>query len=324
VPLPATRIPDHASGATHDHRPLGGRRPDRPAQKRALRIALALNAAFLVLEIAGGLALGSLSLLADGVHLLTDVAGLLIALGALHLLARPATRSHSYGLARAEVVGAQLNGLLLVGASVWIVTEAVRRFAHPAAVNGGGVIVVAVAGLIANAVSAVFLWRAAGQSLNLRAAFLHMLADAGGSIGVVVAGVAELVWHAEWVDPAMSLVLTAMILVAAWGVLRDTTHILMEGTPRAIDPDQVRAALCEEPGVEAVHHLHLWGLSSDEAALSAHVVLDRATSLHEAQFRGAELKTLLEQRFGIAHATLELECHDCEADPDGEAIGPLS
>lgn len=292
--------------------------PGRPAQRRALRLALALNAGFLVLEVAGGVVFRSLSLLADGVHLLTDVAGLLIALGALHLLTRPATRAHSYGLARAEVMGAQLNGLLLVGASVWIAVEAVRRLTHPEAVNGAGVIVIATAGLVANAASAVLLWRATGESLNLRAAFLHMLADAGGSIGVILAGVAELVWHARWVDPAMSLLLTVIILGAAWGVLRDATQILMEGTPRSVDPDAVLAALRAEPGVDAVHHLHLWGLSSDEAALSAHVVLGDTASLHAAQQRGSDLKQLLVDRFGITHATLELECHDCEAEP-----GPL-
>jgi cobalt-zinc-cadmium efflux system protein len=301
---PHTHGPGHAHGPT---RPEG-----RTRQRRALLVALLANAGFLVAEVVGGIAFNSLALLADAAHMASDVAGLAIALGAQSLMDRPATTRHSFGLKRAEVLGAQVNGLLLAGVSVWIIVEALRRLDSPVDVGGGGVVVIATLGLAVNVASAVVLFRARGTSLNMRGAFLHMASDAAGSVAAIVAGVAVLVWNADRVDPIASIVVALLVLWSCWGLLRDTTHVLLEGTPRGIDPEAVRGALRDEATVEAVHHVHLWSLASDEPALSAHVVLAGEVTLHDAQERGNELKAMLARRFGIEHATLELECHPCD------------
>ncbi|HEX7443164.1 MAG TPA: cation diffusion facilitator family transporter, partial [Acidimicrobiales bacterium] len=167
-------------------------------------------------------------------------------------------------------------------------------------------------GLVVNLVSAAVLVRAQGDSLNMHGAVLHMAADAAGSIGAMVAGVAVVVWGANWVDPFVSILIAGLVLWSAWTLLRDTSNVLLEGSPRGIDPDDVRGALADQPTVEAVHHVHLWSLASDEPALSAHVVLAGEVTLHQAQERGDDLKAMLVERFGIGHSTLELECHACD------------
>jgi cobalt-zinc-cadmium efflux system protein len=286
--------------------------PDRRGQRRALLIALAANAFFLVAEVVGGLAFNSLALLADAAHMASDVVGLAIAVAAQSLMDRPATARHSFGLKRAEVLGAQLNGMLLVAVSVWIIVEAIGRLGSPADVKGGGVIVVASIGLLVNLGSALVLLRAGGSSLNMRGAFLHMASDAAGSAAAIVAGSAVLLWNADRVDPVASILVALLVLWSSWGLLRDTTNVLLEGTPRHIDPDVVQAAIEGEASVETVHHVHLWSVASDEPALSAHVVLAGEVTLHQAQERGDELKHMLAERFGIGHSTLELECHPCD------------
>jgi len=288
------------------------RRPVTASRHRALALSLGANAAFLVIEVVGGLAFGSLALLADATHMVTDVAGLAIALLALGLTGRPATARHSYGLQRAEVLGAQLNGLALLAASAWIIFEAARRLRAPPEVAGAGLTAVALAGLMVNVGSAVLLARAQGGSLNMRGALVHMVADAAGSAGALMAGVAILVWGAAWVDPVVSVFVAALAVWSAWRLLRDTTHVLLEGAPRGTDLARVEAALGDEEGVEGVHHLHVWSLASDVPSLSAHVVLAGEPNLHDAQGRIEDLKAMLEERFGIAHATLEVECHSCD------------
>ena len=298
------------SGEHHGHVHVS-----RDVQRRALWASLAANSVFLVAEVVGGLAFHSLALLADAAHMLSDVAGLGVALVAQQLVERRATARHTYGLQRAEVLGAQANGLTLLVVAGWIVFEAVRRIGSPSDVVGGGLLVVAVLGLLVNLGSAVVLARAGGESLNMRGAFVHMVLDAAGSVGVIVAGVAVIAWHADWVDPAMSMLLALLVVWSAWGLLRDTTHVLLEGVPRGMSPADVDAALRADHQVDTVHHLHLWNLASDVPALSAHVVLRGEVTLHEAQQHGERLKAMLDARFGIEHATLELECHACDA-PD--------
>jgi cobalt-zinc-cadmium efflux system protein len=284
-----------------------------------LWIALVANGGFLVVEVAGGLAFRSLALLADAAHMLSDVAGLVIALVAQRLQDRPATPKHSYGMQRAEVLGAQAIGVILLAVSGWIVFEAVRRIGEPAHVAGGGVLIVATLGLAVNVGSAVILARAQGGSLNMRGAFLHMALDAAGSVAAIVAGIAVLVWGAEWVDPVVSIAIAALVLWSAWGLLRDTAQVLLEGTPRGMDANKVEAALLADKDVEAVHHLHLWNLASDVPALSAHIVLEGEWSLHDAQTSGDRLKAMLEHDYGIGHSTLELECHPCDPTPAEQA-----
>jgi cobalt-zinc-cadmium efflux system protein len=289
-------------------------------RKRALWLALGANAVFLVVEVIAAGVFGSLALLADAAHMGSDVAALGIALVAQRLIERPATARHSYGLQRADVLAAQLNGFGLVAVTAWIFYEAWQRFDQPVDVVGGGLLVVALAGLAVNVVSAWLLGRARGRSLNMHGAFAHMAADAVSSVGAVLAGVAVLLWGATWADAAVSVVIGVLVLWSAWRLLRDATQVLLEGTPRGLDAIAVEAALAAQDDVERVHHLHLWNLASDTPALSGHVVLRGGMSLHDAQERAKQLKTMLSERFGIEHATLELECHPCTPVPASDVV----
>jgi cobalt-zinc-cadmium efflux system protein len=284
----------------------------RAGQRGALLVALIVNTAFLVAEIAGGIAFDSLALLADATHMFTDVAALAIALLALTLTSRPSTARLTFGLERAEVLGALVNGLALLVASAWIVFEAVHRIGHPANVGGGGVLIVAGVGIAINVGSAMILVRSKGRSLNMQGAVVHMVTDAVGLGGTFAAALAIVLWDATWADPAASLGIAALTLYSGFRLLADTVHVLLEGTPSGMDRAEVESTLLAEVGVDAVHHLHLWSLASDVPALSAHVVLAGEVSLHEAQQRGDELKHVLATKHGIVHATLELECHACE------------
>jgi cobalt-zinc-cadmium efflux system protein len=292
----------------HDHVAL------RANQRGALLVALIVNSVFLVAEVAGGIAFNSLALLADAAHMFTDVAALTIALIALMLTSRPSTARLTFGLERAEVLGALVNGITLLVASGWIVFEALQRVGDPADVQGGGVLVIAAIGIVINLGSALILLRSKGQSLNMQGALVHMVTDAIGLAGTVVAALAILLWDATWADPVASLAIAMLVVYSGFRLLADTVHVLLEGTPSGMDRTEVESTLLAEEGVDAVHHLHLWSLASDVPALSAHVVLAGEVSLHEAQQRGEELKHVLATKYGIVHATLELECHACDDD----------
>jgi cobalt-zinc-cadmium efflux system protein len=296
----------------HDH----GLAAARHGQRNALTIALAANASFLVAEVVGGIAFGSLALLADAAHMLSDVVALSIALVAQRLIDRPATARHSYGLQRAEVLAAQANGVTLLAAAGWIAYTAIQRLDATIEVDGPGLLAVAAIGLAVNVASAVLLARAQGTSLNMRGAYMHMVMDAAGSVAAIVAGVAVTVWGADVVDPLASLAIAALVVWSSWGLLRETTHVFLEAVPRGMDPAAVEQTLLEDVDVEAVHHLHLWNLASDVPALSAHVVLAGDKTLHDAQASGERLKAALAADHGILHATLELECHPCDPAED--------
>jgi cobalt-zinc-cadmium efflux system protein len=285
---------------------------DADARRRALRFALALNGAFLVVEVVGGAAFGSLALLADAAHMGSDVGALTIALVAARLTARPPSDRHSYGLQRAEILAAAVNAVLLVGAALWIAVEALDRIGETVDVEGGGVAAVAAGGLAVNVGSALVLARAAGRSLNLRAAQWHMASDALGSVAALATGLAVVLWDATWVDVAASLLVAALVVLGAWRLLRDATRVLLEATPAHVDPDAVRAALLEDRSVRTVHHLHVWSLGSESEALSGHVVVDDVPTLHDAEAVSRRLKAMLAERFAIEHSTLEIECHPCE------------
>lgn len=284
----------------------------REAQSNALRVALVANASFMVVEFVGGLVFNSLALLADAGHMLSDVAALIVALLAHRLLSRPPSDKHTFGLQRAEVVGAQVNGLILVALAGWLLLESFQRFREPASVEALGLVGVAVAGLLVNLGSAALLHKHQGASLNMRGALLHMALDAVGSVTALAAGVAIVAGGPDQLDAAASVVIALLVVWSAWHLLRETTHVLLEGTPRGLEPRDITAALIHDGAVESVHHLHLWNLASDVPALSAHVVVGNEATLHEAQLHSDRLKSMLKERFGIEHATLELECHVCE------------
>jgi cobalt-zinc-cadmium efflux system protein len=280
-------------------------------RRRAVLIALGANAAFLVVEVVAGFVFDSLALLADGIHMVSDVFALAIALAALALARRPPTDRHTYGFGRTEVIAAQVNGVLLLAAAGAIAIEALRRLDDPHSLDAAGVLVVGVLGLAVNAGSAFGLARAAHGNLNLRAALWHLVADAMGSAAVILSACGVLLFDADWLDPVASLLIAVLVVVSAWRILRDATVVLLEAAPAGLDAAAVRASLEEADGVEAVHHVHVWSLGSEQAALSAHVVLRGPLSLHDAQVRAGELKADLADRFGIVHSTLEVECHAC-------------
>ncbi|MGH3077378.1 MAG: cation diffusion facilitator family transporter [Gaiellaceae bacterium] len=283
----------------------------RPGSARALSLALALTAGYTVVEVAAGVLTGSLALLADAAHMLSDNVSLALALVAVWLARRPATPERTYGFKRAEVLAALANGVTLVVLAIWIFYEAVRRFDDPPDVLGGWMLVVGVVGIGVNVAGGAILFRARGESLNVEAAFRHVLADLLGSLGVVVAAVVILATGWLEADPIVSVLIGLLVLASAWSILRDSTSILLESAPRGIDTRAVGERLAGAPGVVEVHDLHIWTITSGFPALSAHVLVGRGEDCHG---RRRELEALLHDEFGIEHTTLQV---DHVSDPGG-------
>jgi cobalt-zinc-cadmium efflux system protein len=282
----------------------------RSANRRALTVALALTSGFMVAEVVGGLLTGSLALLADAGHMLSDAFSLALALFAVWLAGRPATPQRSFGYQRAEILAALANGLSLVAISVWIFVEAYRRLDDPPEVLAGWLLVIALVGLVVNVAAALVLRRGQGESLNVSAAMRHVLADLAGSVGVLVAALVILITGWRYADPLVSVLIGLLVLASAWPVLRDSIRILLEASPRGIDPDEVGRSMASLPGVKEVHDLHVWTITSGFPALSAHVLVGRGDDCHA---RRRDLEALLHDRFGIEHTTLQVDHeHDVE------------
>jgi cobalt-zinc-cadmium efflux system protein len=279
----------------HDHGPEGSR--------RALALALALTASYTVVEVVGGLLTGSLALLADAVHMLSDNVALALALGAVWLAARPATPGRTYGYKRAEVLVALANGVTLVALAIWIFVAAVGRLDDPPDVLGGWVLAIAVAGIAVN-LGAGWTLRPARGTVNVEAAFRHVLADLLGSFGVLAAAVVVVATGWLEADPIAGMLIGVLVLVSSWTILRDSTQILLEGAPAGIDTRAVGERLAGAPGVVEVHDLHIWTITSGFPALSAHVLVGRGEDCHR---RRLELETVLRAEFGIEHTTLQVE-----------------
>ncbi len=287
----------------------------RAHRERRLRLALGLNLGIVVVQVVFGLVARSVGLLADAGHNLVDVAAVLLALVAVRLTARRRTAERSFGYHRSTVLAALANAALVLGVTVAIVIEGIRRLVHPSAVHGATVIVVALVAVAGNLAAALAV-HVDGHDLGMRATFVHLAADAVASLGVAAAGVV-IVITGGWqrLDPAISLGIAALIAVQGVRLLRAATDVLLESTPTGLDMEAVARAMAGVPGVEEVHDLHAWSLSSDVRALSAHLVMAGHPSLEEAQAVADEVKRTLVAPFGISHATLELECESCS--PDG-------
>ncbi len=293
------------SHAGHTHGP----RPDAAGRRGALNLALGANGLLLVVQVAGGIIFGSLALLADSVHQFADVLALIIALVSARVAGQAGPAKWTYGLRRVEVLGAAVSGgLLLAGAAV-VVLEAFRR-GDSTELMGGGVIVLGLVGLAVNGFSAYRLSRVAGGNLNLRSAVVHLAADAAGSVGVLIAGLAEVVAGVTWVDTAIALLIAVMVVWSAVRLLREAWVILLEAAPEGIDIDGLAELLGAHDDVSDVHHLHVWSIDSETVALTAHVKVDR-DDLHGAQQVADELAGMLSDR-GIDHSTLQVECHECD------------
>ena len=275
-----------------------------------LRLALGLTLAVLLIELAGGLLSHSLALLSDAGHVLTDVFALGLAWFAVEQAKRPADRRRSYGYQRVGILAALVNAITLIVIVIAIAFEAIQRLMAPEPVQGGIVIGTALLGIAINAFVIVSL-RGEGQSLNFRAALLHVTGDVAASVGVVIAGVVILLTGWLYIDPLLSLAIAALIAFGAWGIVRETVNVLMEGTPRDADLPAITKEITGTKLVTAVHDLHVWALSSDEMALSCHIVIDD-TSLGNAEHVVRDLESRLCDRFAIGHTTIQVEsCHPC-------------
>jgi cobalt-zinc-cadmium efflux system protein len=315
---------DHdRAGDCRDHYDHGHGHSHAPASfGKAFAVGIALNASFVMLEVGYGLFAHSLALVADAGHNLSDVFGLLLAWGATVWARRMPTPRHTYGWRRSSVLAALANAIFLLISVGIIAWEAVRRLKEPAPVEAHTIIWVSLAGIAVNGITALMFMAGRKGDLNVRAAFLHMTADAIISAGVVVAGVAIVFTGWLWLDPVVSLILVGVIVVGTWGLLRDSFNLSLDAVPSGIELAAVRDYLSGLPGTVDVHHIHIWGLSTSDVALTAHVVLSPKAA------KGELLRTInsqLAERFGIKHATIQFEsadepgCGNKECGPTGVA-----
>ena len=294
---------DHAHGHSHV--------PSREAERGALKAALALIVTFMVAEVVVGVLASSLALLSDAAHMLTDALALAIALAAARLAARPAEGSMTYGLGRAEILSAQANGVTLLVLSVVIVIDALQRLVSPPSVDALPMLIVALAGIPVNLVAARILAGGSERSLNVEGSYRHILTDLYGFIATAVAAAVILVSGFDRADAIASLVIAALLLHAAYGLLKESGRVFMEAAPPGLEPDEIGRALAAAPGVVEVHDLHVWEVTSGFPALSAHVVVHAGDDCHD---RRRALQQIVHERFGISHTTLQVD-HEAAAQP---------
>jgi len=288
---------EHGHEHAHDHH------DHRHASVRALRFALCITFGFSLVEALGGWWSGSLALLSDAGHMLTDSLALLLAVMMARLSVRPASNRHSYGMGRAEVVGAFVNSLFMVAVVIFIAVEAVARMLSPQPVNGEGVIGIALVGLLVNLAAAWALSQGA-HSLNSRAALLHVLGDLFGSVAAIISG--AVITFTGWllIDPLLSLLVAGLILASTWRLLRESLLVLMEGVPAHLNYQTVGMQLVRIDGVHSVHDLHIWHMSAERIALSAHLAVEAPERWHSILF---DCQRMLAREFGIDHVTLQPE-----------------
>ncbi|WP_328717249.1 cation diffusion facilitator family transporter [Halomonas elongata] len=283
---------DHGAHGSHD-------------SQRRLGWAILLTGGFMVAELVGGVLSGSLALLADAGHMLTDAAALALALFAAWISRRPADTRRSYGYHRVQVLAAFVNGLTLIAIVVWIAIEAVRRLFAPVSVAGSTMLVIAGLGLVVNLVVFAILHMGDRENLNIRGAALHVLGDLLGSVAAIVAAVVILLTGWTPIDPLLSLLVAALILRSAWKLTRESGHILLEGTPEGLDVERVKRELAEQlPAVRDVHHVHAWSLTPGRHLMSLHAVLEEGADQERVL---VDIKTMLSDSFAVEHATIQVE-----------------
>ena len=299
---------DHGHGHGHHHHHA----PANLGDWRYL-IGIGLNLAIVVAEAVVGVLSNSTALFADASHNMSDVLGLALAGGAVWLAKRPGGAQRTYGFGKATVFAALINGLFLVFASGAIVVEAVHRLLDPAPVQSLMVMVTAALGVVINGATALMFMRGREDDANVKAAFLHMAADALISVGVIVAGGLVLLTGAQWIDPVASIAIVLLILAGTWGLLRDATDMALDAAPRTIDVTTVRDYLCRQPGVIEVHDLHIWAMGAASSAMTAHLVMPEEGN-NDAFLQ--KLCKTMERRFKIEHATFQIERHGFDCHPD--------
>ena len=296
---------DHG-GHGHGGHGHGGHGHDHTAgaNARSLTIALGLTGGFLVAELAGAWLFNSLALLSDAAHMFTDSAALAIALAAIRIGQRPADKKRTYGYRRFEILAASFNALLLFAVAGYVLYAGIQRFIAPQEVQSLGMLAVATAGLVVNLIAMRVLAGGKEQSLNVKGAYLEVWADMLGSLGVIGAAVLIYLTGWRWVDPAVAIAIGLWVLPRTWILLRDTTNILLQGVPRGLDLDTVRAAIAEVPGVADVHDLHLWSIAGDDRSLTAHILIGSDTDAIPVR---RAVAAVLAERFAITHTTLQTE-----------------
>lgn len=292
---------------THPSKQAGGTTTgtllQRTNERRAL-CALLLTGGYMVAEVIGGLISGSLALLADAGHMLTDTAALTLAYVAMRAARRPESARHSFGQHRLQVLAALINGAALFGITAWIALEAARRFMTPVEVLGGTMMVVAVLGLLVNLAAFAILRGGARENINLRGAALHAMGDLLGSVGAIVAAGVILLTGWMPIDPILSVLVCLLILRSAWALVRESWHVLMEGVPDGVDVEAIRAALAGVPGLLDVHHIHLWSLTPEQPMATLHAQVADDADRDDVLFA---VKTILQEKFGLDHAAVQLE-----------------
>ena len=308
-PLPSFSMTEnHRSDHPHDHSHSSSQR---------LGLASAANVAFAVVQVVVGLALGSVVVLADAAHQAVDALGLVTALIALRMAKRPADEQWTYGLGKSDALGGFVSALLLVVSVVWIVWESIGRLFAPEEVDGWGVIVIGAIAIAVNGGSVLLVGHDHGGedgegAISMRAARLHLLTDLAGSVIVVISGVLLTLGGPAWIDPAASLLLSVAVLWSTWRLILAASQLLLDRVPGRVSTSDVVETLMEEAGVDDVHHVHLRPIGGGRVSVTAHVVVDGERSVHDAQSTVEHLSSVLEERHLIGHATLQLECHDCD------------
>lgn len=291
---------DDHGGHAHNH--------TAGANSKMLAIALALTTTFLIAELIGSFVFNSLALLSDAAHMFTDSAALAIALAAVKIGQRPADDARTFGYRRFEILAAAFNALLLFAVAGYVLWEGIQRFFKPAEVQSTGMLIVAAIGLAVNLFAMKLLSAGKDRSLNIKGAYLEVWADMLGSIGVIVGALVIMFTGWQWVDPLVAIGIGFWVLPRTWILLKDTTQILLEGTPSGINMAELRSAIAGTPGVAGVHDLHAWSLSSNDHSLSVHVVLSGDADFEEVRIK---IASLLHERYEIQHSTIQLERQPC-------------
>jgi cobalt-zinc-cadmium efflux system protein len=279
--------------------------------KKDLLIALSITMVMMVAEVVGGLLSNSLALLSDAGHMLTDNLALLLSFFALKFASLPATEKKTFGFYRLEILAALINGIVLVLISLYIMYQAYLRMVHPQPVQGMLMLFIAVIGLVANIIGALFLFKHSHASLNIRGAYLHIVGDALSSVGVVIGG--AIIIYTGWylIDPILSVLISLVIIYGAWSLVSESVHILLESVPSHINIAVVTEEIEKLTGVQDAYHIHIWTISSGIYALSAHVVIDDRLVSTSRDLLDA-IRSLLAERFKILHSTIQLECERCD------------
>jgi cobalt-zinc-cadmium efflux system protein len=296
--MSATAHGPHATHVAHAHA------VSSDADLRWLAAALAINVAFMAVELAAGIVASSLALLSDAAHMLTDAGAIALALFAARLARRRPGGAMTYGFGRAEILSAQVNGITLMILSAFILYEAIRRLASPPQVQGSLMLAVGLAGVLVNAGAAWALARAERRSLNVQGALRHNLIDAYASLATALAATVILLWGFQRADPIVSLLIAAPMLIVGWRLVKASARVFLEAAPEGVDPEQIGYAMASEPGVIEVHDLHVWEVTSGFPALSAHLLVARESDCHELRRR---VERTLRERFGLEHTTLQVE-----------------